>query len=131
MMRRSTKIQLIAFVIITLVGVSYVSAEYVGLTKNLFGNDGCTLHADFPDSGGIFTNAEVTYRGVTVGKVGQLHLIRKGVRVDLQLDDCNDPRVPINSKAVVANRSVVGEQYVNLVPAGGSGQAGPFVHGDK
>ncbi|WP_375502963.1 MCE family protein [uncultured Jatrophihabitans sp.] len=129
MLRRSTKIQLILFVIITLVGVSYVSAEYVGLAKNILGNDGCTVKANFPDSGGIFTNAEVTYRGVTVGKVGTMRLIRNGVQVDLQLDDCNAPRVPINSKAVVANRSVVGEQYVNLIPASGSGQAGPFVHG--
>ena len=80
--------------IITLIGVSYVSAEYVGLTKNCFGSDGCTVHADFPDSGGIFTNAEVTYRGVTVGKVGALHLIRNGVRVDLELDDCTGPEDP-------------------------------------
>ena len=134
MMRRSTKIQLILFVIITLVGVSYVSAEYVGLTKNLFGNDGCTLHADFPDSGGIFTNAEVTYRGVTVGKVGSLHLIRKGVRVDLALDDCTNPKIPVKSRAVVANRSVVGEQYVDLIPMNDKATlagAGPFVSGSK
>ena len=37
MLRRSTKFQLILFVFITLIGVSYVSAEYVGLTKGLFG----------------------------------------------------------------------------------------------
>ena len=131
MLRRSTKIQLILFLVITLVGISYVSAEYVGLAKNVLGNDGCKVAADFPDSGGIFTNAEVTYRGVTVGKVGALHLISKGVRVDLQLDDCTDPRIPIKSTATVANRSVVGEQYVNLVPMAGSTRNGPFVHGSK
>ena len=38
MLRRSTKIQLVLFVFITLIGVSYVSAEYVGLTKGLFGS---------------------------------------------------------------------------------------------
>ena len=131
MLRRSTKIQLILFLIITLVGVSYVSAEYVGLAKNVLGSNGCKLAADFPDSGGIFTNAEVTYRGVTVGKVGSLHLIKQGVRVDLQLDNCDSPRIPINSAATVADRSVVGEQYVNLTPASGSGQNGPFVHGNN
>jgi phospholipid/cholesterol/gamma-HCH transport system substrate-binding protein len=130
-LRRSTKIQLILFLVITLVGISYVSAEYVGLAKNVLGNDGCKVAADFPDSGGIFTDAEVTYRGVTVGKVGTLHLIPKGIRVDLQLDDCTDPRIPIDSTATVANRSVVGEQYVNLVPAKGANQDGPFVHGNK
>lgn len=134
MLRRSTKIQLIAFVIITLIGVSYVSAEYVGLTKTIFGSDGCTLHADFPDSGGIFTNAEVTYRGVTIGKVGSLHLIRKGVRVDLAIDNCTDPKIPIKSRAVVADRSVVGEQYVDLIPLNDKATLagkGPYVSGSK
>lgn len=131
MLRRSTRIQLILFLVITLVGISYVSAEYVGLAKNVLGNDGCKLAADFPDSGGIFTNAEVTYRGVTVGKVGSLHLIKNGIRVDLQLDNCDSPRIPIDSTANVANRSVVGEQYVNLVPAKNASASGPFVHGSN
>lgn len=116
MLRRSTKIQLILFVILTLVGVSYVSAEYVGLTKGLFGSHACTVSADFPDSGGIFTGAEVTYRGVTVGRVGQLHLIPNGVRVDLALDNCRSPEIASSAYAQVSDRSVIGEQYVNLVP---------------
>ena len=126
MLRRSTKVQLILFVVITLVGISYVSAEYIGLTKVIF-NNGCTVHADFKDSGGIFTNAEVTYRGVTVGKVGALQLIsspdaaKRGVRVDLDLDDCGSPKIPASSAAVIANRSVVGEQYVDLRPPNNKG----------
>ena len=124
MLRRSTKIQLILFVVITLLGVSYVAAEYVGLTKYVTGDKGCTVTADFPDSGGIFTNAEVTYRGVTVGKVGALRLIKGGVQVDLHLDSCASPRIPASAAATVADRSVVGEQYVDLVPPNGKG---PFL----
>jgi phospholipid/cholesterol/gamma-HCH transport system substrate-binding protein len=123
-LRRSTKIQLILFVVITLLGISYVSAEYIGLTKSVFASP-CTISADFPDSGGIFSNAEVTYRGVTVGQVGSLKLLKNGVRVDLNLDNCDSPKIPASSGATVANRSVVGEQYVNLVPPNGNG---PFVH---
>ena len=125
MLRRSTKIQLIAFVVITLLGITYVGGEYVGLTKYVTGDDGCKISADFPDSGGIFTDAEVTYRGVTVGKVGQLHLIKKGVRVDLQLDNCGSPKIPASTGATIANRSVVGEQYVDLVPPNGKGPYDP------
>jgi phospholipid/cholesterol/gamma-HCH transport system substrate-binding protein len=121
MLRRSTKIQLIIFVIITLLGVSYVSAEYVGLTNGIFGPSGCTVTADFPDSGGIFTDAEVTYRGVTVGRVGQLHLLPNGVRVDLKIKNCNNPRIPASAIAQVSDRSVIGEQYVNLIPPNGDG----------
>jgi len=115
MIRKSTKIQLIIFVAITLLGVTYVAATYVGLARNVLA-DPCSISADFPNSGGIFTNAEVTYRGVTVGRVGALHLIHNGVRVNLDLDDCSATKIPASARAVVADRSVVGEQYVNLIP---------------
>jgi phospholipid/cholesterol/gamma-HCH transport system substrate-binding protein len=118
-LKRSVKIQLIVFVVITLLGISYVSAAYVGLGKWLTGS-GCTIRAEFRDSGGIFTDAEVTYRGVTVGQVGALRLIRNGIQVDLDLNSCSAPRIPRDTAAVIADRSVVGEQYVNLVPQAGT-----------
>ena len=116
MLRRGTKIQLIAFVLITLLGVSYVSANYVGLFKGFFSGGACTVYADFPDSGGIFSNAEVTYRGVAIGRVGTLHLLKNGVRVDLNIDNCDSAKVPTDTGAAVSDRSVIGEQYVNLIP---------------
>ncbi|MGH8860784.1 MAG: MCE family protein [Jatrophihabitantaceae bacterium] len=116
MLRRGTKIQLVLFVLITLLGVSYVSANYVGLFKGFMSGGACTVHADFPDSGGIFTNAEVTYRGVAIGRVGSLHLLDRGVRVDLNIDDCGSVKVPADTAAAVSDRSVIGEQYVNLLP---------------
>jgi phospholipid/cholesterol/gamma-HCH transport system substrate-binding protein len=119
MLRRSTKIQLIIFLVITLLGISYVSAEYIGLAKLVTGG-GCTIKAEFPDSGGIFTNAEVTYRGVTVGEVGTLTVIPKGMRANLDLNDCSSPKIPADASAVIADRSVVGEQYVNIVPPAGA-----------
>jgi phospholipid/cholesterol/gamma-HCH transport system substrate-binding protein len=124
MLRRGTKIQLLIFVAITLLGIAYVGAEYVGLASNVFASP-CQISADFSDSGGIFTNAEVTYRGVTVGKVGALQLIPKGVRVQLDLDNCQSTKIPASSSAVVADRSVIGEQYVNLVPPNNKP---PYVH---
>ena len=126
MLRRSTKVQLLIFVLITLLGVSYVSSKYIGLTKGLFGSSGCTIHADFPDSGGIFAGAEVTYRGVTVGQVRALHLIKDGVRTDLAIDNCSKPKIPKKTLATVSDRSVIGEQYVNLVPQTTSG---PYLKG--
>jgi phospholipid/cholesterol/gamma-HCH transport system substrate-binding protein len=119
MLRHTTKIQLIAFALITLLGVSYVSAKYVGLTNGIFGPTGCTISADFPDSGGIFSNAEVTYRGVAVGRVSKLELLPNGVRVNLKLHNCDNPKIPASAMAEVSNRSVIGEQYVNLIPPNG------------
>jgi phospholipid/cholesterol/gamma-HCH transport system substrate-binding protein len=128
MLTRSVYVKLVIFVLITLVGISYISAKYIGLFNNVFGSSGCTISADFPDSGGIFTNAEVTYRGVAIGRVGTLHLIQNGVRVDLHIDDCNNPKIPVDTAATVSDRSVIGEQYVNLIPPNNNG---PYMHGHE
>ncbi|MXM63927.1 MCE family protein [Streptomyces sp. HUCO-GS316] len=115
MITRTVKIQLLAFAAITAVGVSYVGAEYTGLVDDVL-DRGYTVHADFADSGGIFPGAEVTYRGVPVGRVGALRLAgADGVSVALDIDD-GAPRIPADTLAVVANRSAVGEQYVDLQP---------------
>jgi phospholipid/cholesterol/gamma-HCH transport system substrate-binding protein len=73
------------------------------------------VRLELGESGGIFTNAEVTYRGVTVGRVGALRLTADGIEADLKIDE-SAPRVPAAVQAVVANRSAVGEQYVDLRP---------------
>jgi phospholipid/cholesterol/gamma-HCH transport system substrate-binding protein len=126
MIRRSTKVQLAVFALITLLGISYVSARYVGLGDRLL-DRGYVVTVDLAESGGIFANAEVTYRGVTIGRVDRLRLARDGVHVDLRLDDA--PRVPADTRAVVANRSAVGEQYVDLQPRR---RGGPYLaDGDR
>lgn len=121
MLKRSTRIQLLAFLVAALIGVSYVGARYAGVTQMIFGRGGCTITADFPDSGGIFTNAEVTYRGVGIGKVGQLRLLKDGVRADLDLTSCDNPDIPTTTSAIISDRSAVGEQYINLVAAKAEG----------
>jgi phospholipid/cholesterol/gamma-HCH transport system substrate-binding protein len=126
MIRRSVKVQLVAFLAITLLGLSYVSARYVGLGDMLLGS-GYVVTADFPEAGGIFQNAEVTYRGVAVGRVDRLRLADDGVHVDLRID--SGTRVPRDTIAVVENRSAVGEQYVDLQPRR---SGGPFLaDGDR
>jgi phospholipid/cholesterol/gamma-HCH transport system substrate-binding protein len=113
MIVRRVKIQVIAFLVISVVGVAFVGLRYAGLGGSLWRST-YTVSADFPESGGIFTGAEVTYRGVTIGKVGELKLTKSGVLVALQIS--NGTKVPAGTRAVVANRSAVGEQYVDLLP---------------
>ncbi|MGF0175861.1 MCE family protein [Streptomyces sp. Marseille-Q5077] len=120
MITRTVKAQLLAFTTITAVGVSYVGAEYTGLVDEVL-DRGYTVQADFTGSGGIFPGAEVTYRGVPVGRVGALHLTgTDGVSVVLDIED-GAPRIPADTFAVVANRSAVGEQYVDLQPRNSHG----------
>ncbi len=110
----SIKVKIGVFVLIALVGVSYVGARYAGLGRYV-GSSGYVVTMRLADSGGVFTNAEVTYRGVTVGRVGQMRLTADGLDVDLDIDS-GAPRIPVDLEAVVANRSAVGEQFVDLRP---------------
>jgi phospholipid/cholesterol/gamma-HCH transport system substrate-binding protein len=111
---RKTKLKLVAFVALALLGISYLSFNYVGLDRVLLGT-GYEVAADFTDSGGIFVNAEVTYRGVAVGRVSDMKLVGDDVRVVMSIDPDAD-RIPADATATVATRSAVGEQYVILRP---------------
>ena len=119
MIARHVKIQIGVFLLIAVVGVTYVGGKYAGLDR-LVTSRGYVVTAQFADSGGIFTNAEVTYRGVTVGRVGPLRLTPSGVDVALDIEE-NAPHIPADTEAVVANRSAVGEQYVDLRPRSDAG----------
>ena len=119
MTARKTRIQLIAFVVIAVVSVAYAGGRYAGLDR-LFGTRGYGVTAQLSDSGGIFVNAEVAYRGVTVGRVASMTLTEHGVDVGLDIDS-GAPQIPADAHAQVANRSAVGEQFVDLLPQHDSG----------
>ena len=114
MITRRTRIQLVVFVLITLVGVSFVGARYAQLDRLLV-DSSYTVVAHFEDSGGIFAGGEVSYRGVRVGQVEKLELTDAGVDVYLDIDNAYDD-IPADALALVGNRSAVGEQYVELQP---------------
>jgi len=109
-----TKKQLLVFVFITLVGVSYVGARYARLDRLVY-DSAYQVDAQFAQSGGIFTGAEVSYRGVRVGQVSDMRLTRDGVDVVLSIDKGRDT-IPVDTLALVGNKSAVGEQYVDLEP---------------
>ena len=113
MIRRTVKVQLAVFGLLTLLTVAILSARYVGLTDKILGGT-YVVQADFQESGGIFVGSEVTYRGVTVGRVESLELTKDGVLVQARIN--RGVEVPKDTNAVVENRSAVGEQYLDLQP---------------
>jgi phospholipid/cholesterol/gamma-HCH transport system substrate-binding protein len=119
MITRTARIQLLGLLLVTLLGVGYVGFRYAGF-GSLLGATTYPVHVQLADSGGIFTGADVTYRGVSVGRVGPLTLTPTGV--DVQLDvDRSAPPIPANLNAAVRNLSAIGEQYVDLQPAADGG----------
>lgn len=112
----TTKIRnlLILFVVISLVGIGYVAFRYVG-ADSLIGLGPYRVKVEMTESGGIFPDAQVSYRGVEVGKVGDMRVTPTGLETDLEIDR-SAPDIPDSAVAVIGNRSAVGEQYVDLQP---------------
>jgi phospholipid/cholesterol/gamma-HCH transport system substrate-binding protein len=65
----------------------------------------------------------VTYRGVSIGRVGAMQLTATGIEVDLDVSD-SAPPIPASLHASVADLSAVGEQYLDLRP---DTSAGPYL----
>lgn len=113
-MRAQIRKRLALFLALSLVAVAYTGARYAQLTDKLPGQT-YTVKVDLAESGGAFTGAEVTFRGVPVGRVTDVRLSDEGVVAELTIRD--KWQVPADTTANVHNRSAVGEQYVDLVPA--------------
>ncbi len=129
-MTRGIRVRLIAFVVLSVTGILYVGANYLGFVDQALGR-GYTVHVLLPDSGGLYEGSEASYRGVRIGKVSKMEVEGKGLRVDLALID--DTKVPADSRVFVHNLSVVGEQYISFEPDSKEGpmlKDGDTVRGD-
>jgi phospholipid/cholesterol/gamma-HCH transport system substrate-binding protein len=113
MLDRLTRIQLSIFAVVTVLTVSAISIFYLHLPAAV-GIGAYSVDADFVAGGGIYQNANVTYRGVTVGRVESVGLTDNGVVAHMRLN--SGTPVPDNVTATVKSVSAVGEQYIDLVP---------------
>lgn len=114
MLGRKIVTQIGLFLVVAVVGVSVIAVRYVHIPR-LLGLSGYTVVLDLPDTGGAYSDAAVSYRGVSVGRVGAIRLTEGGVEADLEING-DAPRIPADVVVVVANRSAIGEQYVDLRP---------------
>ncbi len=118
MITRLTKIQLIIFAIVTIIGGTFVGGRYAQLDR-LVVDRSYPISAQFSDSGGIFAGAQVTYRGIAVGKVKKLQFDAGGVRATMDIEK-SAPKIPADVEAIVANKSAIGEQFIDLQPRSAS-----------
>jgi phospholipid/cholesterol/gamma-HCH transport system substrate-binding protein len=116
MLTRGTKLQLAAFALIGVLVIGYAWFHYADLGRYLGLRGYYVVRLDLANSGGVYPNADVTYRGVSVGRVGTMSLTDTGIEVNLDISD-SAPPIPADLHAAVADLSAVGEQYVDLRPA--------------
>ena len=109
-----TKIQLVIFAIVTIIGGAFVGGRYAQVDR-LVVDRSYPITAQFSDSGGIFAGAQVTYRGIPVGEVAKLQFDNGGVKATLDIEN-DAPDIPSDVTAIVANKSAIGEQFIDLQP---------------
>src|ERR1700754_1023691 len=105
MLDRLTRLQLSIFAIVTVLTVGAISIFYLHVPAAL-GIGSYKVNANFVAGGGLYENANVTYRGVTIGRVESVALTNDGVVANMRLN--TDTPVPDNVKATVKSVSAVG-----------------------
>ncbi len=123
---RRMQIQLAIFAVIALVAIGYMGVHFMKLPAKLFGVGQYTVTLQLPQTGGLYSGGNVTYRGTEVGRVDSVRLTPTGVEAVLSLKSGLD--VPSDLRAEVHSQSAIGEQYVALLPR--NGEAPPLRDGD-
>ncbi len=108
---RKVKLQLLAFATVGTVALLIVAISYLAIPAML-GIGKYTVTLNLAASGGLYKNSNVTYRGVTVGRVDEVRLTPDGVTASLIIDD--SARIPKNLTPTVRSASAIGEQYVDF-----------------
>jgi phospholipid/cholesterol/gamma-HCH transport system substrate-binding protein len=78
---------------------------------------GYELHVRFPEATTLAEEADVRLAGVTIGKVRAKKLDKGGARTDVTLSI--DPKfapLPTNTRAILRQKTLLGETYVELTP---------------
>ncbi|MDH6284485.1 MCE family protein [Prescottella agglutinans] len=113
MLSKFVRIQLVIFSILTVIGLVVMATQYVQLPA-LFGIGQYRVTVQLPSTGGLYTNANVAFRGTNVGKVEDVVLTEDGVDAKLSISKNYD--IPADVDAAVKSVSAIGEQYVDLIP---------------
>jgi phospholipid/cholesterol/gamma-HCH transport system substrate-binding protein len=115
MLTRFIKRQLVLFGILTAVALLVLGVYYLRI-PSLVGIGQYQLKAELPASGGLYPTSNVTYRGITIGKVTAVEPTEKGAEATMSID--SQFKIPLDASANVHSVSAVGEQYLDLVSEG-------------
>jgi phospholipid/cholesterol/gamma-HCH transport system substrate-binding protein len=114
---RRIRIQLVIYVVITLVAGVVMAVGYIRLPA-MFGVGRYSVTVELPRAAGLYPGGNVTYRGTEVGRIDQVKLTDTGVAAVLSLR--SDIAIPSDLEAQVHSVSSVGEQYMALLPRDGA-----------
>lgn len=115
MLTRRIKTQFAIFAVVAFVAITAVFFGYLHAPSTFFGIGRYTVTVQLPQAGGLYEGGNVTYRGVTVGRVQDVRLTNADAAAVLRMN--SDVHIPATDlTAEVHSASAVGEQYVALTP---------------
>jgi phospholipid/cholesterol/gamma-HCH transport system substrate-binding protein len=118
MLPRFIKAQLLVLTGVAVAAVVVLGWNYLRV-PSLVGVGRYTMYAELPQSGGLYRTANVTYRGITIGKVTGVEPTERGARATMSIED--GYQIPSDASANVHSVSAVGEQYIDLVSTANRG----------
>lgn len=125
-LERQVRIKLAVFAAVSVVAIAVTVFGYIKLPNLVPGAGQYTVTIELPESGGLYSTGNVTYRGTEVGRVADVRVAGTGVEAELSLK--SGISIPSDLDAEVHSQSAIGEQYVALLPRDGS--ARPLRDGD-
>lgn len=119
MISRRILINLVVFFLVALALVVYGAFTIFGFSLHPARHD----YVELPSAGGLRSGFTVSLNGVPIGTVSDVKLTGAGVRATLRID--HGVTIPGDVRARVLRASAVGEQRVDLKPAG-DGKVAPL-----
>ena len=100
--------------IVLLTAIGFMSLAYEA--ANIRGADGYQIEAEFGATGGLSVGDDVRISGIKVGRIVRQDLdpITYAARIVISLDD--SIRVPADSSARITAASLLGGNYLELIP---------------
>jgi virulence factor Mce-like protein len=116
--KRSAVAVAVAFVLSCLGLMIFVWTQFGGTI--LFGPQGYRVHALFTETGLLVPNADVRISGVDIGKVTAVQARGLNSYVTMDIHHEYAP-IPSDTRAVLRQKTLLGEAYIELSPGTGSG----------
>ncbi|MDQ2638847.1 MAG: MCE family protein, partial [Actinomycetota bacterium] len=118
-LNRRVQLQLVFFAVISLLAGGAMALTYLRVPNLLFGAGQYQVTVNLPAAAGLYSNANVTYRGTEVGLVKDVRLSPTGVDAVLTMQTGID--IPADLDARVHSQTALGEQFIALVPRSDGG----------
>src|SRR5947209_7105591 len=116
--RRSAVFAALAFTLSCIGLMIFVWTQFGGTVP--FSPQGYRVHALFKETGLLVPGADVRISGVNVGKVTAVQARGVNSYVTMDIKQAYSP-IPVDSRAILRQKTLLGEAYVELSPGTGSG----------